>query len=259
MALVVLNDADNHRSGMAADHRLASALDVQEVSSRLEDLVRYSMKASPQVEPKALASTWADHVNVPEAGPVDHAEPVMFGLGQHRVDGRLQPLGESLEPGVCRGLQDHAVLRHQDAPRLFPVAVLPALLLDHLDGRAVAGGEGDLVDLSGSLYREAGSPERVLDRGGVAFHLADRAEAEVAEDEDKGLGGEGLVAAGSLHWGSLGLQVALQVGWSGKVVWLSWGGKRGGLGGVVGVGARFMGPFAPNAAVSVLLTSAHLA
>ena len=29
---------------------------------------------------------------------------------------------------------------------------------------------------------------------------------------------EGLVPAGSLHWGSLGLQVGLQVGWLGKVV-----------------------------------------
>ena len=170
--------------GWPLNHRLASALDVQEVSSRMEDLVPYSMKASPQVEPKALASTWADHVDVPEAGPVDHAEPVMFGLGQHRVDGRLQPLGESLEPGVCRGLQDHAVLRHQDAPRLFPVAVLPALLLDHLDRGAVSGPEGDLADLAGSLDREAGSPERVLDRGDVAVHLADRAEAELAEDQD---------------------------------------------------------------------------
>ena len=87
MALVVLNDTDNHRAGVAADHRLASALDVEEVSSRLEDLVPYSMEASPQVEPKALAGTWTDHVDVPEAGPVDHAEPVMFGLGQHCVEG----------------------------------------------------------------------------------------------------------------------------------------------------------------------------
>ena len=154
-------------------------------------------------------------------------------LGEHGVDGQLQPIGKSLEPGVCRGLQDHAVLRHQDAPRLFPVAVLPALLLDHLDRGAVAGGEGDLVDLAGSLYWEAGSAECVLDGGGVAFHLADGAEAEVAEDQDEGLGGEGCVTAGSLHWGSLGLQVALQLGWSGKVVWLGWGVKTG-VGGVGG-------------------------
>ena len=184
MALVVLNDADNHRSGMAADHRLASALDVQEVSSRLEDLVPYSMEASPQVESEVLAGTWTDHVDVPEADPVDDAELGLLRLGEHGADGQLQPLGESLEPGVCRGLQDHAVLRHQDAPRLFPVAVLPALLLDHLDRGAVAGGEGDLVDLAGSLDREAGSPECVLDRGDVAFHLADGAEAELAEDQD---------------------------------------------------------------------------
>ena len=55
MALVVLNDADNHRSGVAANHRLPSALEMEEVSSGLEDLVRYSMEASPQVGPKALA------------------------------------------------------------------------------------------------------------------------------------------------------------------------------------------------------------
>ena len=168
MALVVLNDADDHRSGMAADHRLASALDVQEVSSRLEDLVRYSMEASPQVESEVLAGTWTDHVDVPEADPVDHAELGLLRLGEHGADGQLQPLGESLEPGVCGGLQDHAVLRHQDAPRLFPVAVLPALLLDHLDRGAVAGGEGDLADLAGSLDWEAGSAECVLDRGDVA-------------------------------------------------------------------------------------------
>ena len=211
MALVVLDDADDHRSGVAADHRLAPALDVQEVSSGLEDLVRYAMEARPQVESEVLAGTWADHVDVPEADPVDHAEPVMLGLGQHRVDGRLQPLGESLEPGVCRGLQDDAVLGDQDAPRLFAVAVLPALLLDQLDGGGVAGGEGDLVDFAGLLDGEAGSPECVLDGGGVAGHLADGAEAEVAEGEDEGVGGEGVAAAGSLHWGSLGLQMGLQL------------------------------------------------
>ncbi|MDE2796160.1 MAG: hypothetical protein OXL34_15190 [Gemmatimonadota bacterium] len=140
MALVVLNDADDHRSGVAANHRLPSALDVEKVSSRLENLVRYSMEASPQVGPKALAGTWTDHVDVPEADPVDHAEPVMFGLGQHRVDGKLQPLGEFLEPRVCRRLQDHVVLRHQNAPRLFPVAVLPALLFSTISTGAVALG-----------------------------------------------------------------------------------------------------------------------
>ena len=59
---------------------------MEEVSSGLEDLVRHSMEASPQVRPKALADTWTDHVDVPEADPVDHAEPVIFGPGQHRVE-----------------------------------------------------------------------------------------------------------------------------------------------------------------------------
>ena len=39
MALVVLNAAEDHRCGVAADHRLAPALGVQEVSSGLEDLL----------------------------------------------------------------------------------------------------------------------------------------------------------------------------------------------------------------------------
>ena len=33
-ALVVLNDADNHRSRVSTDHRVAPAFDVQDVSSR---------------------------------------------------------------------------------------------------------------------------------------------------------------------------------------------------------------------------------
>ena len=40
MALVVVDDADDHRCGVAVDHRLASGLGVQEVSSGLEGLVR---------------------------------------------------------------------------------------------------------------------------------------------------------------------------------------------------------------------------
>ena len=42
-------------------------LDMEEVSSGLEDLVRYSMEVSPQVGPKALAGTWTDHGDVPGA------------------------------------------------------------------------------------------------------------------------------------------------------------------------------------------------
>ena len=130
---------------------------------------------------------------------MDHAELGLLRLGEQGADGQLQPIGEFLEPGVCRGLQDHAVLGYQDAPCLFAVAILPALPLDQLDRGAVAGGEGDLVDLAGSLYGEAGSPERVLDRGDVALHLADGAEADLAEGEDQRLRREGGVTAGSLH------------------------------------------------------------
>ena len=42
--------------------------------------------------------------------------------------------------------------------------------------------------------------------GDVLVHLAHRAEADLAEDEDQGLGGEGFVPALSLHYCSLGLQ-----------------------------------------------------
>lgn len=67
MALVVVDDADDHRCGVAVDHRLASGLGVQEVSSGLEGLVRHSMDASTQVGPKALVGTATDDVDVPEA------------------------------------------------------------------------------------------------------------------------------------------------------------------------------------------------
>ena len=161
------------------------------------------MEAPPQVEAKVLAGTRTDQVDIPETDPVDHAESVMLGLGQHRVDGQLQLLGESLEPGVCRGLEDHAVLRHQDAPGFFAVAVLPALLLDQLDWGGGGGGECDLVDLAGLFYWVAGSAECVLDGRDVPGHLADGAEADVAEGEDQWLRREGGVTAGSVHWGSL--------------------------------------------------------
>ena len=67
-----------------------------------------------------------------------------------------------------------------------PVPVVPAVPFRQLDRGAAAGGEGDLVDLAGSLDREAGPPERVLDCGDVALHLAYRAEADLAEDQGLG-------------------------------------------------------------------------
>ena len=68
------------------------------------------MEARPQVEAEVLAATRTDHVDVPETDPVDHTQPVVFGLGEHRVDSHPQPLDEVLEPGVGRGLQDYRVL-----------------------------------------------------------------------------------------------------------------------------------------------------
>ena len=73
------------------------------------------------------------------------------------------------------------------------------------------GPEGDLVDLAGSLDREAPSPEYLLDCGDVLLHLADGAQADLAEDEDQGLRREGLVPALSLHYSSLSLQFALHL------------------------------------------------
>ena len=40
---------------------------------------------------------------------VGHTQQVVFGLGEDRVDGQVQALGEVLEPGVGGGLQDDRV------------------------------------------------------------------------------------------------------------------------------------------------------
>ena len=77
---------------------------------------------------------------------MDHTQPVVFGLGEHRVDSHPQPLGEVLEPGVGRGLQDDRVPRQEDAPGFVPVPVVPALPFRQLDRGGGAGGDGDLVD-----------------------------------------------------------------------------------------------------------------
>ena len=164
--LVVLNDADDHRTGVSADHGAASALGVKEVLARLEHFVRHSVEARPQVEAEVLATTRTDHVDVPETDPVDHTQLVVFGLGEHRVDSHPQPLGEVLEPGVGRGLQDYRVPCQEDAPGFVLVPVVPALLFRQLDRRAAAGGEGDLVDVAGSFDGEAVSAEGVSQKGG---------------------------------------------------------------------------------------------
>ena len=104
--LVVLNDADDHRAGVSADDGAASALGVKEVPAGLEDLVRNPMEAGPQVVPEVLAATRTDHADVPETDPVDHTQPVVFGLGEHRPGCHPQPIGEFLEAGVGRGLED---------------------------------------------------------------------------------------------------------------------------------------------------------
>ena len=128
---------------------------MKEVLARLEHFVRHSVEARPQVEAEVLATTRTDHVDVPETDPVDHTQPVVFGLGEHRVDSHPQPLGEVLEPGVGRGLQDDRVPCQEDAPGFVLVPVVPALPFRQLDRGAAAGGEGDLMDLSGPLDREA--------------------------------------------------------------------------------------------------------
>ena len=43
------------------------------------------------------------------------------------LDGQLQLLGEVLEPGVGRGLQDDRVPCQEDAPGFVPVAAVPAV------------------------------------------------------------------------------------------------------------------------------------
>ena len=62
-----------------------------------------------------------------------HAQLVVFGRGKYRVDSHPQLLGEALEPGVVRRLQDYRVLHQEYTPRLFLVPVLPPVLLHHLD------------------------------------------------------------------------------------------------------------------------------
>ena len=114
--------------------------------ARLEHFVRHSVEARPQVEAEVPATTRTDHVDVPESDPVDHTQLVVFGLGEDGADSHLQPLGEVLEPGVGRGLQDDRVLCHEDAPGFVLVPVVPALLFRQLDRGGAAGGEGDLVD-----------------------------------------------------------------------------------------------------------------
>ena len=140
--------------------------------ARLEHFVRHSVEARPQVEAEVLATTRTDHVDVPETDPVDHAQPVVFGLGEHRVDSHPQPLGEVLETRVGRGLQDYRVLCQEDAPGFVLVPVVPALPFRQLDRGGGAGGEGDLVDLSGSFDGEAASAEGLVDWGDVLWQRA---------------------------------------------------------------------------------------
>ena len=169
--LVVLNDADDHRTGVSADHGAASALGVKEVLARLERFVRHSVEARPQVEAEVLATTRTDHVDVPETDPVDHTQLVVFGLGEHRVDSHPQPLGEVLEPGVGRGLQDYRVPRQEDAPGFVLVPVVPALLFRQVDWNGGAGGEGDLVELAGSFDGVAASAEGFVEIGGLCWSI----------------------------------------------------------------------------------------
>ena len=115
---------------------------MKEVLARLEHFVRHSVEARPQVEAEVLATTRTDHVDVPETDPVDHTQLVVFGLGEHRVDSHPQPLGEVLEPGVGRGLQDYRVLCQEDAPGFVLVPVVPALPFRRLD-RGVSGDNQD--------------------------------------------------------------------------------------------------------------------
>ena len=119
-----------------------------------------------------------------------HTQLVVFGLGEDGVDGQLQPLGEVLEPGVGRGLQDYCVPRQEDAPGFVLVPVVPALAFRQLDRGAAAGGEGDLVDLAGSLDGEAASSECLLDCGDVLVHLGDGAEVAAGADRFPQAGGD---------------------------------------------------------------------
>ena len=107
----------------SASHRLPPALEMEEVSFRLKT----SFGASCRPRAAGSAESACQHPYGPRrctgARPCG-AETAVFGLAQHRGDGKSQPLGEFPEPGVCR-LYNHGVFRQQDAPRLIPFAVLP--------------------------------------------------------------------------------------------------------------------------------------
>ena len=156
---------------------------------------------------------------------MDHTQLVVFGLGEDGVDGHPQLVNEVLEPGVGRGLQGDRVPCQEDAPGFVLVPVVPALLFRQLDRGGGAGGEGDLVDFSGSFDGEAGYPECLLDCGDVLVHLGDGTEPDLAENEDQALGGERVLPAFSLHCCSLGLHVTLHWGYSGKLNWLPLGAR----------------------------------
>ena len=85
------------------------AFDVPEMPTRREDFVRKSMQSGPQVEAKLPPLLRTDCVNVPQAHPLDDAEAVVLGLGKNRANGKVEPLGELLEPLVGRRLRRHAV------------------------------------------------------------------------------------------------------------------------------------------------------
>lgn len=80
--LIVLNDANDHRTVVSADHGAAPALGVKEVLVRLEHLVRNAVEARPQVEAEVLAAARTDDVDVPETDPVDHTQLVVCGRGE---------------------------------------------------------------------------------------------------------------------------------------------------------------------------------
>lgn len=69
--MVVLDDASDHRAGVATDYGVASALYVHEVSARLVHLVRQAMEPGSPVEPVPLAALRSSDVDVPEAHPLD--------------------------------------------------------------------------------------------------------------------------------------------------------------------------------------------
>ena len=165
------------------------------MGARPKHIVGDTVKAGPEIEAEILAVARSDHVDVPQAHALDDAEPVMLGLREDCANGVQELVGEVLEPPIGRGLQDDAVLHHEDAPGFVPGPVLPALLLDDLYGYPTSRSEDELLNLAGALDGKPVAAEFLLNGRNVVAHLADGTESDLSQDQHQRLIGQRNVPA----------------------------------------------------------------